>query len=229
MCQGCIYLMASFLSHFYIIKATFKNAVDHSFNHKVLEERLSSSQLQRCISADFSGPAQEALLSFQHALEPVPPSPKFLFLIGWFSWARVSWGRRWRTGLHYWRQKGWRLENQHQNVPPGSTKSGNTEDELSWGPSTRREESLKSQESANDGKNEWWMENDLLKLECQLSYVNAYIWNLERWYWRSFTQGSQGDTDTKIGLFGHSRRRRGWDDLREQHWNRYIAICKIDS
>ena len=23
-------------------------------------------------------------------------------------------------------------------------------------------------------------------------------------------------------------RRRGWDDLREQHWNMYIIICKID-
>ena len=28
--------------------------------------------------------------------------------------------------------------------------------------------------------------------------------------------------------FGLSGRSQGWDDLREQHWNMYIAICKID-
>ena len=27
------------------------------------------------------------------------------------------------------------------------------------------------------------------------------------------------------GLYG---RRRGWDDLREEHWNMYITICEID-
>ena len=26
----------------------------------------------------------------------------------------------------------------------------------------------------------------------------------------------------------YSGRRRGWDDLRDQHWNMYIPICKID-
>ena len=28
--------------------------------------------------------------------------------------------------------------------------------------------------------------------------------------------------------FGLCGRRRGWDDLREQHWNMYITICEID-
>jgi len=28
--------------------------------------------------------------------------------------------------------------------------------------------------------------------------------------------------------FGLWRRRRGWEDLREQHWNIYIIICEID-
>ena len=28
-----------------------------------------------------------------------------------------------------------------------------------------------------------------------------------------------------VGLYGI---RRGWDDLREQHWNMYIIICEID-
>ena len=31
--------------------------------------------------------------------------------------------------------------------------------------------------------------------ERQILYINAYIWNLERWYWWSYIQGSKGDTD----------------------------------
>ena len=28
-------------------------------------------------------------------------------------------------------------------------------------------------------------------------YINAYIWNLERWYQRTHLQGSNGDADTE--------------------------------
>ena len=41
-------------------------------------------------------------------------------------------------------------------------------------------------------------------------------------------QGSKGDTDVKNGLFGHSRRSRGWDDLREQHWNIYLVCTRAE-
>ena len=27
------------------------------------------------------------------------------------------------------------------------------------------------------------------------SYINTYIWNLEKWYWRIYLQGSNGETD----------------------------------
>ena len=33
------------------------------------------------------------------------------------------------------------------------------------------------------------------------------------------------DKELTFGLCG---RRQGWDDLREQHWNMYIAICEMD-
>ena len=36
--------------------------------------------------------------------------------------------------------------------------------------------------------------------ERQTSYINAYIWNLERWYQPSFMQGSKGNTDIKNKL-----------------------------
>ena len=31
-------------------------------------------------------------------------------------------------------------------------------------------------------------------------YIKANIWNLERWYQRSYIQGSRGDTDVKNRL-----------------------------
>ena len=36
--------------------------------------------------------------------------------------------------------------------------------------------------------------------ERQIMYINIYIWNLERWYWWSYMQGSKGDTDVKNRL-----------------------------
>ena len=33
----------------------------------------------------------------------------------------------------------------------------------------------------------------------------------------------------KEQTFGLRGRRRGWDDLREYHWNIYITICKVDN
>ena len=36
--------------------------------------------------------------------------------------------------------------------------------------------------------------------ETQKSYMNAYIWNLERWYWHSYTHSCKGDTDIKNRL-----------------------------
>ena len=31
-------------------------------------------------------------------------------------------------------------------------------------------------------------------------YINTYRWNLERWYWQSYMQGSKGDTGVKNRL-----------------------------
>ena len=36
--------------------------------------------------------------------------------------------------------------------------------------------------------------------ERQIQCINAYTWNLERWYQQSYTQGSKGDTDIKNRL-----------------------------
>ena len=36
--------------------------------------------------------------------------------------------------------------------------------------------------------------------ERQILYINACIWNLERWYWQSYIQGSKEDTGVKNRL-----------------------------
>ena len=36
--------------------------------------------------------------------------------------------------------------------------------------------------------------------EKQILYINPYIWNLERWYWWTYLQGSNGDADRENGL-----------------------------
>ena len=62
------------------------------------------------------------------------------------------------------------------------------------------------------------------KSERQIPYVNAYIWNLERWYQWSYMQVSKGDTDVKNRLLdseGEGEGRMIWDKSIET----YILPC----
>ena len=34
----------------------------------------------------------------------------------------------------------------------------------------------------------------------QISYINTYVWNLERWYWWTYLEGSNWDTDIENRL-----------------------------
>ena len=69
-----------------------------------------------------------------------------------------------------------------------------------------------------------WSESER---EKQISYINAYIWNLERRYWGSYLQSSKGNADIKNRLLDTGEEECGmiWDSSIET----YIAICKIDS
>jgi len=65
--------------------------------------------------------------------------------------------------------------------------------------------------------------------ERQILYINSCIQNLKRWYqWSYIHTGQQRRHTHKEQSFGLSGRRR-WDDLRVQHWNIYITICKTDN
>ena len=53
--------------------------------------------------------------------------------------------------------------------------------------------------------------------EREISYTNANIWNLERWYWLIYLQCSSGKTDIEnrlIDIVGR-REKRGWNVRRE--------------
>ena len=66
--------------------------------------------------------------------------------------------------------------------------------------------------------------------EKQILYTIAYIWNLEKWYWWTYLQGSSGDTDIEnrpVDTVGEEE--GGWNKSREQQWNIHITVCKIDS
>ena len=47
-----------------------------------------------------------------------------------------------------------------------------------------------------------WSESER---ERQISYINAYIWNLERWCWRAYMQGSNGDSGRRNRVAGTGR------------------------
>ena len=48
----------------------------------------------------------------------------------------------------------------------------------------------------------------------QISYINAYIWNLEKWYLWIYLQGRNGHADIENGL-ADSRGRKEWDKWRK--------------
>jgi len=55
-----------------------------------------------------------------------------------------------------------------------------------------------------------WSKSERAK---QISYINAYIWNLEGWYWWICSQSSNGDADIENRLMGKSGREEGEDEI----------------
>ena len=45
--------------------------------------------------------------------------------------------------------------------------------------------------------------------EKQISHINTYIWNLERWYGWTYSQGSDGDTDINNRLMDKGQGEEG--------------------
>ena len=43
-------------------------------------------------------------------------------------------------------------------------------------------------------------ESEVSQREKEISYVNAYIWTLEKWHWWTYLQGRNSDRDIEDGL-----------------------------
>ena len=56
--------------------------------------------------------------------------------------------------------------------------------------------------------------------EKQISYINAYMWNLEKWYRRSYLQSRHRDTDSRTNVWIPRGKGRGWDELGD--WDSHI-------
>ena len=69
-----------------------------------------------------------------------------------------------------------------------------------------------------------WSKSEREKLR---SHTNAYIWNLERWYWWTYLQGSNRDTDieNRLDTVGEAEGGMNW----ENNGNIDINVYKIDS
>ena len=73
-----------------------------------------------------------------------------------------------------------------------------------------------------------WSESER---EKKILDINAYIWKLERWYWWTSFQGSNGDTDieNRLTIQAVAGRRERVQGMEKSSLEMYIPICKIDS
>ena len=61
-------------------------------------------------------------------------------------------------------------------------------------------------------------------------YCNTYVWNLEKWYWRIYLQGSNGETDIENRPKDMVGGKEGEGEMYgESNMKIYNTMCKIDS
>ena len=65
--------------------------------------------------------------------------------------------------------------------------------------------------------------------EKQISYIKAYMSNLEKWYRRTYLQGKNTDADVENGCVDGSRGRGGWDKRRLELTYTLPCITQIAS
>ena len=51
------------------------------------------------------------------------------------------------------------------------------------------------------------------EIEKHISYINTYIWNLERWYWWTYLQDSNGDADIENRFMDTGTGKEGEGDM----------------
>ena len=73
--------------------------------------------------------------------------------------------------------------------------------------------------------NKEWNKSERKK---QILYINAYIWNLEKWYWWTYLQGRNTDVNVEDTLVGTAGEGEG-ETCGDSNMEIYITKCKIDS
>ena len=71
----------------------------------------------------------------------------------------------------------------------------------------------------------YYIEQSKADREIQISYINTYIWNLERWCWWTYLQGSKRDTDIENRLVGTVGKGEGgmiWESSIETYISPYV-------
>ena len=56
----------------------------------------------------------------------------------------------------------------------------------------------------------------------QILYINAYIWNLGKWYWLTYIQGRNRDTD-----IGNRLEDTAWEGEGGAHWENSTETCTL--
>ena len=65
--------------------------------------------------------------------------------------------------------------------------------------------------------------------EKQVLDINAYMWNLEKWYRWTGLQGRNWDTDVENKHMDTKEGKGGWGELGDWDWNIYTTKYKIDN
>ena len=83
-----------------------------------------------------------------------------------------------------------------------------------------------------DGLRDYHTEWRKSEREKQLSYINAYLCNLEKWYRGTGLQGRNRDTDVENKCVdtkgGKCAGGWWWDELGDWYWHIYTNMYKID-
>ena len=79
-----------------------------------------------------------------------------------------------------------------------------------------------------DGPRDCHTEWSKSEKEKQISYINTYMWNLEKGY-RSYLQSRNRDTDIENKHMDTKVGRGVWHDLGDWDWHIYTSMYKIDN
>ena len=80
-----------------------------------------------------------------------------------------------------------------------------------------------------DGSRDCHTEWSKSEREKQISYINANMWNLEKWYRWTGLQGRNRDTDVENKHMDTKGGRGGWDELGDWDWHVCAKTYKIDN